>query len=57
MDILTVAQVGASELTASSSRGSNSGVDKVNFNFSFVPKVVEGNLNLIYRFLGVQLRL
>ena len=57
MDILTVAQVGASELTASSSRGSNSGVEQVNFNFSFVPKVVEGNLNLIYRFLGVQLRM
>ena len=57
MDILTVAQVGASELTASSSRGSNSGAAKVNFNFSFVPKVVEGNLKLIYRFWGVQLRL
>ena len=55
MDILTVAQVGASELTASSSRGSNSGAAKVNF--SFVPKVAEGNLNLIYRFWGVQLRL
>ena len=57
MDILTVAQVGASELTASSSRRSNSGAAKVNFNLSFVPKVVEGNLKLIYRFWGVQLRL
>ena len=57
MDILTVAQVGASELTASSSRRSNSGTAKVNFNLSFVPKVVEGNLKLIYRFWGVQLRL
>ena len=55
MDILTVAQVGASELTASSSRRSNSGAAKVNF--SFVPKVVEGNLNLIYRLWVVQLRL
>ena len=52
---IIVAQVGATDLTASSSRGSNFGGAKVNF--SFVPKVVEGNLKLIYRFWGVQLRL
>ena len=33
------------------------GAFQCNFNFSFVPKVAEGNLNLIYRLWGVQLRL